>query len=358
MKDDYLWSGSGEPDPEIQKLETALGRFRHARPAPIFPEIAVRGRQATRRRIWPQGTGGLRWAATAAVIVLAAAPAFLWLRLRPAPQIENSWEVTRVEGVPRVGAEKIGTAGRMGRLAVGQVLETDGASRASIRAEETGEVDLEPETRLRLVASGAGAKRLALERGTIHAFIWAPPGKFIVDTPSAVAVDLGCVYTLHVDDSGDGLLRTTLGWVGFRLAGHESFIPAGAACVTRKKMGPGTPYFEDASPTFRAALARFDRESSTPAERTAAIELLLSHARQRDALTLWHLVARVEDPERGRVYDRLAKLVPAPQGVTRDGVLRLDPNMLDLWWNELGLGDISVWRHWEREWSQPDSAKH
>jgi len=25
--------------------------------------------------------------------------------------------------------------------------------------------------------------------------------------------------------------------------------------------------------------------------------------------------------------------------------------MLDLWWNQLGLGDISSWRHWERSWS-------
>jgi len=28
MKDDYLWDGSGEPDPEVQKLENLLGRYR------------------------------------------------------------------------------------------------------------------------------------------------------------------------------------------------------------------------------------------------------------------------------------------------------------------------------------------
>ena len=26
-RDDYLWDGSGEPDPEIQRLEALLGRF-------------------------------------------------------------------------------------------------------------------------------------------------------------------------------------------------------------------------------------------------------------------------------------------------------------------------------------------
>jgi len=39
-RDDYLWDGSGEPDPEIQRLETLLGRFQHDLPAPVFPDIA------------------------------------------------------------------------------------------------------------------------------------------------------------------------------------------------------------------------------------------------------------------------------------------------------------------------------
>src|SRR6266513_777161 len=67
--------------------------------------------------------------------------------------------------------------------------------------------------------------------------------------------DLGCVYTLHVDDSGAGLLRTTMGWVGFKLNGQESFIPAGAVCKTRPKIGPGTPYMEDAPASFLDALS-------------------------------------------------------------------------------------------------------
>ncbi len=40
MKDDYLWDGSGEPDREVQKLETALGRYRHNQLAPAFDQVA------------------------------------------------------------------------------------------------------------------------------------------------------------------------------------------------------------------------------------------------------------------------------------------------------------------------------
>ena len=55
--------------------------------------------------------------------------------------------------------------------------------------------------------------------------------------------------------------------------------------------------------------------------------------------------------QRGLVYDRLKKLAPAPAGVTKEGILKLDQSMLDSWWNALGFDDISVWRHWEHSWT-------
>jgi len=156
---------------------------------------------------------------------------------------------------------------------------------------------------------------------------------------------------LHVDDSGAGIVRTSLGWVGFKRNGHEAFIPAGAACATRPKVGPGTPYFEDAPAEFRAALARFDFDDTTPQQRADHLALILAQSRQHDALTLWHLLSRVDDRQRTLVLDRLSQLAPAPAGVTRVGILRLDQPMLDLWWNSLGFDDISIWRHWEHSWS-------
>jgi hypothetical protein len=356
MKDDYLWDGSGEPDPEVQKLETLLGRYRHNQPAPEFDQIAEI--RPVKRR-W--SFFNLRWSyqlgAVAAALLLAVTVFFV-MRQGSDRNLGPSWEVARLEGAPRVGWHWLGEKSGPGKLGIGQTLVTDSSSRASITLDETGRVDVDAGSRLRLVANGPGRKRLSLERGTIHAVIWAPPGEFVVDTPSAVAVDLGCVYTLHVDDSGAGLLRTTMGWVGFKLNGHESFIPAGAVCKTRPKIGPGTPDMEDASQSFRDALSRFDFESITPTERNGLLGILLNDARKNDAMTLWHLLSRVSDTDRPSVYDRLAALAPPPAGVTREGILRLDRTMLDDWWSSFGFGDIYLWRTYERDWSQqPPNSK-
>jgi hypothetical protein len=355
MKDDYLWDGSGEPDPKIQKLEALLAKYRHNRAAPDFeklvPQVTELRPGVPRRYLW------INVAAIAAGVMLLAV---IWFSFRrPAQQIpQPGWDVARLEGAPRVGSKAIGQDNAGGRMLVGQALETDSSSSASIAIADIGEVQVDPGTRVRLIETGTAQKRLALDHGTIHAAIWAPPGEFVVDTPSAIAVDLGCAYTLQVDDSGAGLLRTTLGWVGFKLDNHDAFIPAGALCALRPKIGPGTPYYEDASEPLRTALYKLDFESLSTEQRDGELFIVLAQSRSRDALTLWHLLARVNDAERPRVYDRLAVLLPPPPHVTRAGILSLDQEMLDLWWNELGLGDASLWRTWERSWSQREKSKN
>jgi hypothetical protein len=350
MKDDYLFDGSGEPDPEVQKLEKALGRYRHNRPAPAFEQIPeIPARKEHKRLFGFRFT--LQLAAVAATLVIAATLFYFLRRSNSVVDSGPAWDVVRLEGAPKIGWKALNANSGGAKLSAGQTLVTDGSSRASITLDETGRVEVDAGSRLRLVTNGLSHKRLSLERGTIHAVIWAPPGQFVVDTPSAVAVDLGCVYTLHVDDSGAGLLRTTMGWVGFKLNGHESFIPAGAVCQTRPKIGPGTPYFEDASQSFRDALFRFDFEASTPEARHELLGVLLVEARKDDAMTVWHLLSRVSESDRPAVYDRLAALAPAPTGVTREGVLRLDRPMLDAWWSSFGYGDIYLWRTYERDWS-------
>jgi hypothetical protein len=145
-----------------------------------------------------------------------------------------------------------------------------------------------------------------------------------------------------------------MGWVGFRLKDHESFIPAGAVCATRPRTGPGTPYFEDAAEPFRVALSAFDFAALTPDERRAQLDVILKQARKRDALTIWHLLARTSGADRERVYEHLNSLVP-PQGVTKEGIQRLDQAMLDSWWSQLGYGDISLWRTFERSWAETET---
>jgi hypothetical protein len=80
MNDNYLWDRSGEPDPEIQKLEEILGTLRYQPRTLEIPHDLHVGR---RRNLFPA-------MAIAAAIVLLAVLLGLWLNFnrRQAPAIE------------------------------------------------------------------------------------------------------------------------------------------------------------------------------------------------------------------------------------------------------------------------------
>jgi len=329
MDDHYLWDKTGPADPDVERLEKQLGRFRRERRPLRLPE---------RRRAFPR-------AILAAAAVLLAAAGAVWIaRSGAAPR----WRVESLQGTAVVGVTPVTSAVT---LPVGAGVETDGSSRAKLGMGRIAEISVGPNSRLRLVASRTTEQRLTLERGTISAKIWAPPRFFFIQTSSALVVDLGCAYTLAVDDAGTGLLRVETGWVSFETDARESIVPAGAVCATRPGAGPGTPYYEDAAPELRGALESLDLKTGGE----AALATVLAHARKRDGLTLWHLLARTQGTDRERVYERFAQLIPPPAGVTREAVLRGDERALERWrWELEGMPllprDGTFGSFWRKLW--------
>lgn len=316
MSDDYLWDRTGEPDAELAHLEKALGTLRWS--------SGHRRARVRTARMW--------WAAAVAAAIVAMIGTAVAVHERRSAHSLTSWQLSFSGEKPRA-------------LHAGEWIETNPAAHGSLESEFVGRVDIEPNSRLRLIAAAGHEQQLALHHGTIHALIWAPPAQFVVDTPAAKAVDLGCEYSLHVDKTGVGLLTVEMGWVAFEWHGKESFIPAGGVCRTRPGHGPDTPYFLNASPAFQSALADFDLNGTAP-----ALQQTLAAARAQDALSLWHLLQHASPGERGEVFDRLATLVQLPPQVTREAAVHGDRAALDATWNALNLGDLTWWREWKRQW--------
>jgi hypothetical protein len=276
----------------------------------------------------------LQWATAAALLlIVCAGGVIIYRRMMVQPTLPSpcmAWPVTSLAGTPRIDGHRIAATGC---FEAGELLETDAGSRVNVNIPQIGEVEIAPNSRVRLITTNLSEHRLALERGVLRATITAPPRLFFVDTPSAEAIDLGCEYTLEVDDAGIGLLRVTLGWVMLVRDGRESYVPIGAMCETRPGTGPGTPFFEDVSDKFRDALARYDFENGGD----AALRIVLDEARDRDTFTLWHLLQRVDEPTRALVLNRMIALVGLPTCATRKGIMQLNKEMLDCWKDELDL---------------------
>jgi len=304
---EYLWDRRDPPDAEIVALEETLAPLGYQpRPLP--------------NRSWQR----LPWTSLAAAAFITIATCGAWFAFQTSP----TWAAEIITGAPTIDSRPMGQTDALG---VDEWLETDEIATARVEVSNIGSVTIYPNSRVRLVATRSDEHRLELARGRLDALILAPPRLFFVNTPSAVAVDLGCAYTLEVDERGEGMIHVTIGWVALEADGPAAIVPMGGVCRTRIGRGPGTPYFEDAPRALRAALHRFDLAE----DQDAALAVILRRARVRDTLTLWHLLARTEPPQRESVLDRMLTLASLPEGVTRAGVLLLDADMLDAWYWEL-----------------------
>ncbi len=121
MNENYLWDKSGEPDPEIERLENLLAPLGDKTPVLSFPK---------RNRI------PYLLAIAASLLVLAGGVWVAWQRSRPA------WEVS-------------GTLSAK-RLSKGESINTDAHSRARLNLNDVGEVEIEPNTKLSVLADQTG----------------------------------------------------------------------------------------------------------------------------------------------------------------------------------------------------------
>lgn len=288
----YLWSKSGPPDPQIERLERLLGRFAHAPHAPS---------PAASRRVW------------LAVAALAVAALGTWLALA---REEGGYALRGVEGLSSLG--------------VGDELVAH--SDAELDLGELGEVRIAKGSRVRVLARDAELSKLFLERGRLSASVIARPRHFQIGTPAGLSVDLGCEYDLEVDETGSTTLAVRTGRVAFETEGRKVLVPRNASCRALPGRGPDTPLFAGAAPDFVAAVRAVEFDGR-PDE--AAIARLIELDRREDSLSLFHLLDAPSRDLRGRLFDRLATVYPVPPGVTREGIVAGDERMRASWRAEL-----------------------
>jgi hypothetical protein len=202
-----------------------------------------------------------------------------------------------------------GAEASAGVLPAGAWLETGAGETAHVEVADIGTIQLHGDSRLSLVATGPEEHRLELERGSLHAKVTAPPRLFVIETPAATAIDLGCEYDLEVAADGAAVLTVTNGQVELAGAGRLTLVPMGATARTRKGEGPGLAWStQTASAELRAAIERFDGGDA------AGFDAILAAARPRDTVTLYNLLFRASGPaERRRVYDKIDALVSIPE---------------------------------------------
>jgi hypothetical protein len=241
-------------------------------------------------------------------------------------QVGAYWKVANIKGTPVIDDVVMKIIDSIG---IGQWITTNDTSSAELMVSNLGKVTLEPKSKVRIVNTAAGQQRMQVAYGTIDAKIDANPRSFFVDMPSVTAVDLGCSYKLTVDSSGNGLVYVTEGKVSLESAGRETVVPEGKFCITRKDIGPGTPFRGDASAKLKKALIDFDFGNCAG----SCVNTILKNAKRTDAVTLVCILPRVEENMKGVVYAKVSGFVAPPKSFSYDTipVPQIDNEKLQEW---------------------------
>ncbi len=341
---DYLWDRQGPADPDVARLERALGGLGHGVTRGGLALDALGAQDAAPPaagrawRRWALGAGG-------GAILAAAAAVAIYVGTQPEPPgppplacgeavAEIGFRFAATAGAPRCGGDLVAA----GWLPVGGALETGDGDAVRLEVADIGHIELAGGSRLALVSTDATEHRLALDRGKLHARVTAPPRLFVIDTPAVSAVDLGCEYDLEVGPDGASWLRVTSGKVELAGGGRVVLVPMGAEAVTRPGQPPGTPWAIDASPAMRGAIARVDRGGDDAPE---ALAMVIDLAGARDTVTLWNLLGVVGPQTRGALFDRIVAYVAAPDWVLRADIVAGDAATID----ELRAALEDVWFH-------------
>jgi hypothetical protein len=304
---DPLYDKTGD-DPEVAALEALLGGYAHRAPLRELPPRRRRPAVAA--------------AVLAAAAIAALAVVVLGRRGEDACGTAGAGLAFAVDGGP---ARCAGSPAARGTLPVGAWLETAGAAVADVRVADIGHLTVFGDSRVRLVGTGAAGHRLELARGRVAARVTAPPRLFVVDTPAASAVDLGCAYELSVEPDGRTRLRVTSGAVSLEGPGATAYAPMDTEVLAAPGRGPGTPVALAASGALRDAVARFD------AGDRATVPAIVSAAGPADTATLWNLLARTDGDDRAAVFARLDALSPLPAEISADAVRAGDRDAIARW---------------------------
>ncbi len=307
MTDDYLWDGSGTPDPEIQRLESLLAEFRHRRSPTRSSRRIVLPRHSNLAACFSKCPGFLASPPLPSFSSLSCVGLFFSRRPRTPPDTGPSWNVASLEGAPQIGSQF--------------------AFRHSIRRQTL----CRPNSHHQFLFARFPFRKRSRRNSNRSQFSRSPPANRSETTnafnsmsapftPPSGLLPANSLWTrpppspsISVAPTRSKSRPTAPAPFAPRSAGSASISTAAtrsspqAPCASRApRSAPALPISKTPANPFAKLSTVFDLTEQSTDARSKQLNTVLSQARPRDGLTLWHLLSRTTGPERAQVYARFA----------------------------------------------------
>lgn len=239
--------------------------------------------------------------------------------------MQVKWSISIVSGTPKLNSTSLQGTESFGK---GDLLVNNSVSEASLFISDIGSIFIKPNTKIKRIEND----ELFLLQGTISVMRTEAERFFSVKTSSVLIKDfyLNGDYKLDSDEIGGGSIECDYSWVILVKDNFEMIVPSKYKCEWQKEK-IGLPYSVSASDEFKKAIAGFDADKNDE----KMFDKIISLSQKSDAPTLWNLLKIVRPDSRIIVVNKLNELVPFPPGVNQNGLIDLEPKMMQLYLNEI-----------------------
>ena len=213
-----------------------------------------------------------------------------------------------------------------------EILSTLDSSKVAVTIPNAGRIELRSFSSIRLIKGKDKDNIISLLSGKLDAKCKIDDPRLTIKTLPVNIIAKGGNFSVGVGDQGDVNVKTQNGIVQLESSKEKLILIQDHSCKVMPNGNIGIPYHIDAEPEFVKLVLNIsfdEQEIFNPAQ-------ILALATPLDGITLLYLIKEIKNPsDRLTVYQKLVEFYPPPPGITQQGIINLDPEMYEIWLNDI-----------------------
>ncbi|MEW6506795.1 MAG: hypothetical protein AB1432_03500 [Bacteroidota bacterium] len=241
--------------------------------------------------------------------------------------INSPWKVRTITGNVLINGQIRASE----RWEENESLVTENDSKAVIYVPNTCRIEVDANSFLILNKAKDKGNRIKLVKGSIRIINNNLLPYLAIEIDNSVIHNRGGTIAITIDDNSITSVKVEYGYLEIEEKGRVFFVDEGYTCEIRPNFHSGTPHRIDAPDELKDEIRSLDYEFGGD----SSIQKIISIAAESDMLTLLALIPRSSEMLRTVIFNKISAYYPPPAGVTLEGIVKLDPEMIEKWWFEI-----------------------
>ncbi len=217
------------------------------------------------------------------------------------------------------------------KLSKDETLRTLDSSQVILFVPQTGRIEINSNSSVSLIKPRNGDNIVKLNNGKIKIITTATVPYLKVVHNDITIRDIGGVFSVFSYPNKITNVFVDFGMVEIFHKSGSFRLDEGYNLEILNNGKIGIPFRFDATDSLKRLIRIFNEDEKNE----GVIDGIIQQSGASDALTLLAIITKVQPIKRQLIFQKINNYFALPKGVTRMGIVTLDPDMLEIWWNDI-----------------------